>query len=176
MLMSWPIVFGKHFQIFSSCDINISAKKLLFSEHFLFILSCSSLYLYILEKVSCLTCVYDICLCNAFSQFAKNIFCLCVNLVMIFLKILVGGKIEFLWETQKSSHEQFCRKRSCFYKSGKIFQQFREKQKESIQDLIICSHDLSIINIITIIIIEQKNVQNHFESPFCLLIRNFLCK
>ena len=119
MLMSCPqLYFGKHFKIMTSIFLQKNCC-------FLSIFCCSStMYLYMLEKVSCLTCVYDICLCNAFSQFAKNIFfCLCVNLVMIFLKILVGGKIEFLWETQNSSHEQFCSKRrSCFYKSGKIFQ------------------------------------------------------
>ena len=153
--MSWPIVFGKHFKIFSSCDIDISAKKLLFSEHFLFILSCST---YKYQKKFLVLLVYMTFVSVMHSHNLPKIFffCLCVNLVMIFLKILVGGKIEFLWETQKSSHEQFCSKRSCFYKSGKIFQQFREKQKESIQDLIIYSHDSSIINIITIIIFENK--------------------
>ena len=150
--MSCPIIFGKHFKIFSSCDINISAKKLLFSENFL--LQQYVLCTYIYQKKFLVILVYMTFVSVMHSHNLPKIlyfFCLCVNLVMIFLKILVGGKIEFLWETQKSSHEQFCSKRrSCFYKSGKIFQQFREKQKESIQDLIICSHDLSIKNIIII--------------------------
>ena len=126
----------------------------MFSEHFL--LQQYMLCTYIYQKKFLVLLVYMTFVSVMHSHNLPKIFfvCLCVNLVMIFLKILVGGKIEFLWETQNSSHEQFCSKRrSCFYKSGKIFQQFREKQKESIKDLIICSHDSSNI---TIIIIEQN--------------------